>query len=118
MDSPEALKELQVEMIDRFGLLPDPAKNLIRQTELRLRAEALGIVKVDAGKEWARIEFGSSTPVDPLVLVKKVQSAQDTYRLEGANSFRFRLNDDSTNGKLDAIAAMLTELGPQDSKVF
>ncbi|MBN7769557.1 transcription-repair coupling factor [Marinobacter daepoensis] len=108
----EALKELQVEMIDRFGLLPEPAKNLIRQTQLRLMAEALGMVKVDAGKEWVRLEFGTSTPVDPLELVKKVQSAPDRYRLEGANSFRFRLNDDSTDGKLDAIASMLAELAP------
>ena len=112
----DALKELQVEMIDRFGLLPAPAKNLIRQTQLRLMAEALGIVKVDAGKEWVRLEFGATTPVDPLTLVKKVQSAPDTYRLEGANSFRFRLNDDSTGGKLDAIADMLTELGPKARK--
>ncbi len=106
----EGLKELQVEMIDRFGLLPEPAKNLIRQSELRIRAEALGIVKVDAGKEWARLEFGSSTPVDPLVLVKKVQSSPDRYRLEGANSFRFRLNDTSTSGKLDGISDMLGQL--------
>jgi len=112
----EELKELQVEMIDRFGLLPEPAKNLVNQTRLRLKADALGIVKVDAGKEWGRLEFGASTPVDPLVLVKKVQSAPDTYRLEGANSFRFRLNDDSTSGKLDAISAMLMELGPEQSK--
>ncbi|MDF0749102.1 transcription-repair coupling factor [Marinobacter sp. 71-i] len=104
------LKELQVEMIDRFGLLPEPAKNLIRQSELRIRAEALGIVKVDAGKEWARLEFGSSTPVDPLVLVKKVQSSPDQYRLEGANSFRFRLKDTSTSGKLDGISDMLGQL--------
>ncbi|MFL1466224.1 transcription-repair coupling factor [Marinobacter sp. HN1S83] len=108
----DELKELQVEMIDRFGLLPDPAKNLIHQSELRLRAEALGIVKIDAGKEWARLEFGASTPVDPLVLVKKVQSAPDQYRLEGANSFRFRLKDDSTNGKLDGISDMLGQLTP------
>ena len=106
----EGLKELQVEMIDRFGLLPEPAKNLIRQSELRIRAEALGIVKVDAGKEWARLEFGSSTPVDPLVLVKKVQSSPDQYRLEGANSFRFRLKDTSTSGKLDGISDMLGQL--------
>ncbi|MCE0759558.1 transcription-repair coupling factor [Marinobacter sp. G11] len=112
----EELKELQVEMIDRFGLLPEPAKNLVNQTRLRLKADGLGIVKVDAGKEWVRLEFGASTPVDPLVLVKKVQSAPDTYRLEGANSFRFRLNDDSTSGKLDAISAMLMELGPEQSK--
>ncbi|WP_323754546.1 transcription-repair coupling factor [Marinobacter sp.] len=110
------LKELQVEMIDRFGLLPEPAKNLVRQTQLRLMAEALGIDKVDAGKEWVRLEFGATTPVDPLILVKKVQSAPDAFRLEGANSFRFRLNDDSTNGKLEAISAMLTELGPQEIK--
>lgn len=106
----EGLKELQVEMIDRFGLLPEPAKNLIRQSELRIRAEALGIVKVDAGKEWARLEFGSSTPVDPLVLVKKVQSSPEEYRLEGANSFRFRLKDTSTSGKLDGISDMLGQL--------
>ncbi|MFO7527254.1 MAG: transcription-repair coupling factor [Marinobacter sp.] len=112
----EALKELQVEMIDRFGLLPEPAKNLVRQTELRLKAEALGIVKIDAGKEWTRLEFGGSTPVDPLVLVKKVQSAPDQYRLEGANSFRFRLKDTSTGGKLDGISQMLDELAPADSQ--
>ena len=106
----DGLKELQVEMIDRFGLLPEPAKNLIRQSELRIHAEALGIVKVDAGKEWARLEFGSSTPVDPLVLVKKVQSSPDQYRLEGANSFRFRLKDASTSGKLDGISDMLGQL--------
>ncbi|WP_138439539.1 transcription-repair coupling factor [Marinobacter alexandrii] len=113
VSSKAELKELQVEMIDRFGLLPDPAKNLVRQTELRLHAEALGIVQIDAGKEWTRLEFGSSTPVDPLVLVKKVQSAPDQYRLEGANSFRFRLKDTSTGGKLDGISNMLGELGPE-----
>ncbi len=116
VDNPEALKELQVEMIDRFGLLPEPARNLIRQTELRLKAEALGIVKVDAGKEWTRLEFGSSTPVDPLVLVKKVQSSPDQYRLEGANTFRFKLKDTSTSGKLDGISTMLDELSPANTK--
>ncbi|NWO05319.1 MAG: transcription-repair coupling factor [Alteromonadaceae bacterium] len=111
----DELKELQVEMIDRFGLLPEPAKNLVNQTRLRIKAEALGINKVDAGREWVRLEFGESTPVDPLELVKKVQSAPDTYKLEGANSFGFRLNDDSTSGKLDAIAEMLRELTPAEA---
>lgn len=105
-----ALRELQVEMIDRFGLLPDPAKNLMRQGSLRIRAEALGIVKVDAGREWVKLEFGSSTPVDPLKMVKKVQQAPDQYRLEGANSFGFRLKDSSTDGKLSAIGQILDEL--------
>ncbi|WP_152207479.1 transcription-repair coupling factor [Marinobacter changyiensis] len=112
VDTKDALKELQVEMIDRFGLLPVPAKNMMRQAELRLQAESLGITKIDAGKEWARLEFGSATPVDPLILVKKVQHSPDQYRLEGANSFRFRLKDTSTDGKLDGVANMLGQLAP------
>lgn len=38
-----ALRELQVEMIDRFGLLPAPLKHLFRVTELKLRALPLGV---------------------------------------------------------------------------
>ena len=45
----EELRELQVEMIDRFGLLPPPAKNLFRIAELKLAARALGLRKIDIG---------------------------------------------------------------------
>ncbi|MDX1756627.1 MAG: transcription-repair coupling factor [Marinobacter sp.] len=113
VDSNEALKELQVEMIDRFGLLPDPAKNLMRQSELRLKAEALGITKIDAGKDWARLEFGASTPVDPLTLVQKVQQSPERFRLEGANCFAFRLKDATTDGKLTGVSDMLNQLAPK-----
>jgi transcription-repair coupling factor (superfamily II helicase) len=47
--NPEGLKELQVEMIDRFGLLPEPAKNLLEITELKLRVQPYGIKKIEAG---------------------------------------------------------------------
>ncbi|WP_165855372.1 transcription-repair coupling factor [Marinobacter sp. JSM 1782161] len=106
----DELKELQVEMIDRFGLLPDPAKNLMRQSQLRIRAETLGIAKIDTGSEWGRLEFGNNTPVDPLILVQKVQSAPHSYKLEGANTFRFRLKDTTTDGKLAGVSDMLGEL--------
>src|SRR3546814_1529355 len=37
----EALRELQVEMIDRFGLLPAPAKNLLADADVTIRATEL-----------------------------------------------------------------------------
>ncbi|NEK92127.1 MAG: hypothetical protein G3W63_21835, partial [Xanthomonas euvesicatoria] len=43
----DALRELQVEMIDRFGLLPDPVKHLFAIAELKLQANALGVRKLD-----------------------------------------------------------------------
>jgi transcription-repair coupling factor (superfamily II helicase) len=49
------LRELQVEMIDRFGLLPDPTKHLFATAELKLDADALGIRKLDLGETGGRI---------------------------------------------------------------
>ena len=83
------LRELQVEMVDRFGLLPEPVKTLFRQTRLRQRAQALGIAKLEAGAGRGRIIFGAQTPVDPLTLVNLIQRQSDIYKLEGADTLRF-----------------------------
>ena len=85
----EELKELQVEMIDRFGLLPESTKTLFRITELKLRAESLGIKKVDVGDKIGRFEFGQDTPVDPFSIVQLVQSEPHRYRLPTANQLSF-----------------------------
>ncbi len=45
-----ALRELNVEMIDRFGVLPETAKHLFAIAELKLQATALGISKLELGK--------------------------------------------------------------------
>ena len=53
-DNAEEVREIQVEMIDRFGLLPDPVKLLFDQALLRVRARALGIVDIDVGQSGAK----------------------------------------------------------------
>src|SRR3546814_3571891 len=53
----DELRELQVEMIDRFGLLPDQVKHLFATAELKLQADALGIRKLDLGAEGGRLQF-------------------------------------------------------------
>lgn len=87
--SDDELRELQVEMIDRFGLLPEPAKHLFRQASLRLRAESLGITRLEAGDKRGRIQFGEETAVEPITLVEMIQKAPGTYRLDGADTLRF-----------------------------
>ncbi|NLC08351.1 MAG: transcription-repair coupling factor, partial [Gammaproteobacteria bacterium] len=104
------LNELQVEMIDRFGLLPEPAKNLIRQTELKLRADALGIIKIDAGPQGGRLEFSASTSVEPMRLIKMIQSQPKHYRFEGATVFKFTLPMDTYNERFAMLEALLEQL--------
>ena len=76
----EALDELKIEMIDRFGLLPDALGNLFRTTAIKLAASRLGIDRVDIGPAGGRLEFRGATVVDPFTVVKLVQAQPNTYR--------------------------------------
>ncbi|MFK7975823.1 MAG: transcription-repair coupling factor [Halioglobus sp.] len=88
-ESDNDLRNLQVEMIDRFGLLPPQVHNLFQASRLRLRAEALGIRTLDAGPDGGSIEFKETTAVDPLSLVQLVQANPKTFKLTGATRLRF-----------------------------
>tara|TARA_R110002110_G_scaffold66978_1_gene183122 strand:- start:220182 stop:223655 length:3474 start_codon:yes stop_codon:yes gene_type:complete len=85
----DALRELQVEMIDRFGLLTPQINNLFLISRLRLRAQALGIRAIEAGPHGGSIDFKHSTVVNPMTLVKLVQGDPLSYKLSGATRLRF-----------------------------
>jgi transcription-repair coupling factor (superfamily II helicase) len=110
------LKELQVEMIDRFGLLPAPVKNLFAVTELRQQAERLGITRLDAHAGGGKLEFGERTPVDPLTIVKLVQSGPNRYKLEGANALRFVEGSETPEERIEVVEALLKRLAAQSIK--
>ena len=88
-ESDDQLTELQEEMIDRFGTLPDEARLLFRSTRLKLRALKLGIGKIDANISSGRVEFTAHTKVDPLSIVEMVQENPQAYKLGSANQLLF-----------------------------
>ncbi|WP_020679759.1 transcription-repair coupling factor [Marinobacterium rhizophilum] len=104
------LHELQVEMIDRFGLLPEPVKSLFRITALKLRASSLGIAKVDAGDRNGRIEFNPDTRIDPYKLVTLVQSQPRRFKLEGASQLRFNVDMTTPELRVQTVENLLNEL--------
>ncbi|MFT5425921.1 MAG: transcription-repair coupling factor (superfamily II helicase) [Gammaproteobacteria bacterium] len=84
----EALKELQVEMIDRFGLLPEFAKNLLRIAEIKLLVNTLGIRKIDLGPHGGRLQFNKDHNVDPMKIITLIQTNPFTYKLDGQDKLR------------------------------
>ncbi|UTA49395.1 transcription-repair coupling factor [Simiduia sp. 21SJ11W-1] len=104
------LKELQVEMIDRFGLLPDPLKNLFRITQLKLTAEALGVEKLDAGASAGRIDFSKEPKVDPMAIIQMVQTQPQKYQLAGASSLKFMHDMEHPEARLGAVEQLLESL--------
>ena len=84
----EELRELQVEMIDRFGLLPDAVKTLFRVTELRLLATPMGVNKIDASVDGARIIFDDSPNINTGQLIKMIQIQSRRYNFDGKKTLR------------------------------
>jgi transcription-repair coupling factor (superfamily II helicase) len=109
----EALRALQVEMIDRFGLLPEPAKTLFTLTELKLVAARLGVSKIDAGSSGGRIQFRADAPIDPVSLVRLAQSAPRDYRLDGSGTLRFTAAIEEPQARIKLVAELLRRLAPR-----
>ncbi len=109
-DDDGALRELQVEMIDRFGLLPDQIKNLFRQNRLKLKAQAMGVKRIEASSGSGRMEFAKTTQIDPMVLVKLVQMQPKNFRLEGGTVLRFTLPMEKTETRFQRMEDLIKQL--------
>jgi transcription-repair coupling factor (superfamily II helicase) len=107
------IDDIQVELIDRFGLLPDAAKNLLRQTSLRNHAEQLGIRKVDVGNQGGVIEFADNTKINPEVIIGLIQKAPHHYKLDGPNRLRISQSLEDTQSRLKLIESLLNEFSEQ-----
>nr|VFK18746.1 MAG: transcription-repair coupling factor [Candidatus Kentron sp. LPFa] len=107
----DALENLQVEMIDRFGLLPEPTKNLFHITELKLEANALGIRKIDFGERGGRILFGPEPKVAVERIVALIQSEPKVYKLDGGDKLRVMKEMAEGEERVKALGEVLGRLG-------
>jgi len=106
----EELRELQVEMIDRFGLLPEQTKFLFGITNLKLKAQPLGIRKIEAGPESGRIIFEETPKIDPMHLIRLIQSRPKEFKLDGSNKLRFYKDLSDRTKRIDQIASLLDQI--------
>ncbi len=108
----EGLADLQVELIDRFGLLPDATKVLFKVMELKMRADAIGIRKVEAGPKGARVEFAPTPNVDPGTIISLLQSAPRRYRLDGPTRLRIIEEMPVAQDRVKALQLLFDALEP------
>ncbi len=108
-ESREELDELKVEMIDRFGPLPQHAQSLFRATQIKLRAAQLGIRKIDAGAAGGYIIFDEYNKIDAKRVLKLIQGRPKDYRFDGPLKLRFT-HDARTEENLFTRIEMLVEL--------
>jgi len=112
-ETQEDLRELQIEMIDRFGLLPEPVKTLFSVTELKQQAEKLGVKKIDANDGGGRIVFTANPTLNTEQLIKLIQTEAQCYKFDGADKLRFIKPFSDTEQKLEFISELLGKLTPE-----
>ncbi|MGN6514081.1 MAG: transcription-repair coupling factor, partial [Lysobacteraceae bacterium] len=88
----QALRELQVEMIDRFGLLPEATRNLFATAELKLDATTLGLRKLDLGPNGGRLQFVEKPKVDPMAVIQLIQKQPRHYQMDGPDKLKVKLD--------------------------
>ncbi len=108
----QELRALKVEMIDRFGLLPEAVKVLFSVTELKQQADPLGIKKIDAHVAGGRVVFGANPKINTEQLIRMIQTKPLTYQFDGADKFKFTEEFEGVEEKIEFISALLNELTP------
>lgn len=84
------VEQIQEELIDRYGLLPDSAKHLLLVHQLRIKGEQLGLDKIDAQEDQLILQFNAKPNVDPVRLIELVQQDK-TMRFSGPDKLRVAL---------------------------
>ena len=107
----EGLRELQVEMIDRFGLLPDQTKCLFAVAQLKLMATPLGIRKVDFGASGGRITFRDKPDIDPVALIRLIQTQPRIFKMDGQDKLRVIMELPGTSERIRTAQETLVSLG-------
>jgi transcription-repair coupling factor (superfamily II helicase) len=105
------LRELKVELIDRFGLLPAPAEHLFALHGLKLRATALGIKKLELGPNGGRVHFTAQPKVEPLRVIEWVQSDPKHHGFDGQDKLRIRRALPDPSERLRYADELLARLG-------
>jgi transcription-repair coupling factor (superfamily II helicase) len=106
-ESDDVLHELEVEMIDRFGLLPEQVKNLFAVTQIKLLIEPIGITKLDASETMIRVLFNEQPNIDPLKLIQLIQTYPKQYQLKGQTELKFFDTMPSMESRIAAIQLMI-----------
>jgi transcription-repair coupling factor (superfamily II helicase) len=105
----EKIDDLQEEMIDRFGKLPEPAKALVETHRLRIAAATVGIVKIDAHSEAATLQFMPKPPIDPMRIITLIQKNKQ-IKLNGQDKLKITANMPDLSARVTQIKTAIKQL--------
>ena len=109
-ETAEDLRNLRVEMIDRFGLFPEPINALFLVSEIKQSAEPLGLKKIEFNEEGGRFVFGKNPTINSGKLINLVQTQAQCYQLKGIEQLKIIKKFTNLEEKVQFIQQLLSDL--------
>ena len=109
-ESREALDALHEELVDRFGLLPEPARALLECHHVRIAARALGVARIDATHEAVQLQFIKNPPLDGAKVVDFIRRKGRHARLAGPEKLRVEAKLPAWQERAAAVKDILQQL--------
>ncbi len=104
------LDDIRVELIDRFGLLPDAAREFFEVSALKLLTMDIGVEKITAVDSLMRIVFDNNANIDPAALISLIQSDPSVYQLNGSTTLIIHKETVSSHERIHFLKQLLTSL--------
>lgn len=101
------LTALKIEMIDRFGLLPAEVKNLFKITELKIKADPIGIRKIEVNTSSGRITFVEKPNFDPMTIINLIKNSPQHYQIVGSDKLKITFNMEKPETRIQVIERLL-----------
>jgi transcription-repair coupling factor (superfamily II helicase) len=109
-EAEEELRLMQEELIDRYGEMPAQTQALIETHRLRLAGKPLGVAKLDAGASSIALQFVPKPPIDPLVIIKLIQSDR-SFKLAGQDKLTWQKATGTLKERVGAVKDLFKKLG-------
>ena len=101
------LDSLYVEMVDRFGLLPQETKDLLSATHLKQKMKKIGIKKLQINQDGSgKIQFNDKPNIEPQKIIKLLQIHSKLFKLASANALNIFISPEK--GFLNEAAHILS----------
>jgi|TARA_Y100000389_G_C17350140_1_gene457991 transcription-repair coupling factor (superfamily II helicase) len=106
----DSLKELKVEMIDRFGLLPESTQNLFESSSLKNLSQEVGILKVNIYDDKAEITLNDTSSIDVSKIINLIQTKPQQFQLKNQKTIVIKEDMEADQLRIRKITDILKSL--------
>jgi transcription-repair coupling factor (superfamily II helicase) len=110
MTNEAELKGLADDLRDRYGILPEPAANLLEIMGIKLVAKQARVARIDAGREFVTISFAENAGISPDRVMTLLKRHKGRIKLVPEYTLQILLPDQSLQTASEAVKKCLQEL--------